>query len=103
MDIVLERLVYYEGKLGTLGAVAVVVFSLVIGLGHGHLEKALGPLDLGGNLGQITDLERSAVLFNNLHQVDVVEHQIAVHNHKLILREIEGLVDKVDVLVFHPS
>ena len=92
---------HHEGELGTLGAVAVMVFALIIGLGHGHLEQTLGTLDLGGNLGKVRNLERSAVLLDDIHEVDVIEQQIAVCHHKFVLREIEGLVNKVDVLVFH--
>ena len=101
MHVVLQGLVYHEGELGTLGAVAVMVFALIIGLGHSHLEQALCPLDLRGNLGKITDFQRRAILLDNLHEVNVVEHQVSVHYHEFILREIEGLINQVDVFVFH--
>ena len=51
VNVVLEGLVHHKSELGTLGAVAVVVLPPVIGLGHGHLEQTLGPLDLRRNLG----------------------------------------------------
>ena len=103
MDVVLEGLMHHEGELGALGAVAVVVLALVIGLGHGHLEKTFGPLDLGGNLGKVGKLERSTVFLNDFHEVDVVEQQVAVCYHEFVLREVEGLVNQVDVLVFHST
>ena len=95
-------LVDHKGKLGTLGAVAVMVLSLIIRFSHSHLEQAFGPLDLRGNLGQVTDFQRRAILLNDFHKVDVVEHQIAVHHHEFVLGEVEGLIYKVNVLVFHP-
>ena len=78
-----------------------MVFALIIGLGHSHLEQAFGPLDLRGNLGQVTDFQRRAILLNDFHKVDVVEQQVSVHYHKFVLREIEGLFNQVDVFVFH--
>ena len=78
-----------------------MVLSLVIRLGHGNLEKALCPLDLGGNLGKVGEFEGSTVLLNDFHKVNVIEHQISVHHHKFVLGEVEGLIYKVNVLVFH--
>ena len=101
VNVVFEGFVEHEGKLRTLGAVAVIVLALVVGFSHGHLEKALCPLDLGRNLGKIGNLEGSTVLLYYLHEIYVIEHQIAVYHHEFILGEVEGLVYKVNVLVFH--
>ena len=101
MDVVLEGLVHHEGELRTLGAVAVVILSLVVRLGHSHLEQTFGPLDLRRNLGEVRQLQGGAVLLDDFHQVDVVEKQIAVRHHEFVLREVKGLVNKVYVLVLH--
>ena len=78
-----------------------MVLSLVIRFSHSHLEKALCPLNLGRDLGKIGNLEGSTVLLNDFHKVNVIEHQIAVHHHEFVLGEVEGLIYKVNVLVFH--
>ena len=103
VDVVAEGLMQDKGELGTLGAVAVMVVALVVRFGHGHLEQALGALDLGGDLRQIRQLQRRAVTIDDFHQIDVVEHQIPVDDHEFILREVERLFDQVDVLVLHFS
>ncbi len=46
MDIVLEDFFKHEFKLGTLGTVAVMVFSVIANLGHGIAEHPLGSLYL---------------------------------------------------------
>ena len=103
VDVVLHRLLEHEREVARLGAVAVVVRALVIDLGHRHVEHALGSVDLLRDLGQVGDLERRAVLFDQLHERNVVEEQLAVLDRELVLREIERLFDQVNVLVFHGS
>ena len=85
------------------GAVAIIVGAVVVGLGYCDIEHTLGALYLRGDFGQISNLERSAVLLDDLHQRDVVEVEFAIFCAELILREIEGLVDQIVVFVFHPS
>ena len=101
MDVVLHGLFEHEGEVARLGAVAVVVGALVVDLCHGHVEHAFGAVDLLGDLRQVGDLERGSVLFDDLHEGDVVEIELVVLDGELILREIERLFDQVDVLVFH--
>ena len=101
MDVVLERLLQHEREMARFGAVAVVVHPLVVDLGHRHVEHALGPVDLLGDLRQVGDLERRAVLLDELHQRNVVELQLPLLHRELVLGKIEGLFDQIDVLVFH--
>ena len=101
MDVVLQGLLKYEGEVRALGAVAVVVVSLVVDLGHGHVEHPLGPLYLGGYFGQIRYLQRCAVLLDDVHHRDVVKIESPVFYAEFVLRKLEGLLDQIDVLVLH--
>ena len=103
VDVVLHGLLQYEREMARLGAVAIVVRTLVIDLRHRHVEHALGAVDLLGDLRQVGNFERGSVLFDQFHQRNVVEIQLVVLDGELILREIERLFDQVDVLVFHGS
>ena len=87
--------------MGTFRTVAVVVRSLIIHFGHRYIEKTFGSLNLRGNLGEVGDFERCAVLFDDIHQRNIMEIQLIVLNRKLILREFEGLFNQIDVFVFH--
>ena len=78
-----------------------VVGAFVVGLGYGYVEHAFGPLDLTAYLGQIGNLERGSVLFDDFHERDVVEVELAIFGAKFVLRKLKCLVDEVVVLVFH--
>ena len=86
-----------------LRAEAVVVTAFVVGLCDGHVEPAFRFLDVGGNLRQIGDFQRRAVLFDDVHQRYFVEYQVVVFHVELFLREVVGLRNQIDVLGFHPS
>ncbi len=101
VDVVLHRLFEHEREVARLGAVAVVVRTVVVDLGHRHVEHAFGTVDLLRNLRQVGDLERRAVLLDELHQRNVVELQLPLLHRELVLGKIEGLFDQIDVLVFH--
>ena len=92
MDVVLHGLFQHEREVARLGAVAIVVRTLVVDLRHRHVEHALGAVDLLGDLRQVGDFERSSVLFDQFHQRNVVEIQLVVLDGELILREIERSV-----------
>ena len=51
VDVVLEGFAEHEFKVRRLGAVAVIVAALVVSLGDGDVEEALGALYLRANLG----------------------------------------------------
>ena len=101
--VVLERLLEDKLEMRTLGAIAIVICTLVIHLGHSHVEHTLCPLDLRRDLWQVSDLERSAILVDDVHHVDVVEVELAILYHELILRKLKCLVNQINVLVLHFS
>ena len=103
MDVVLEGLPEHELEMGTFRTVAVMVGSLVVGLGHRHVEHSLRPLYLGGNLGQVGYLQGSPVLVDDVHHVDAVEIQFPVLHLELVLRKFKRLVNQIYVLVLHFS
>ena len=86
-----------------LGAVAIVIGTLVIDLRHRYVEHAFGAVDLLGNLRQVGDRERRSVLFAEFHERNIVEIQLEILYRELVLREVERLLDQVDVLVFHKA
>ena len=98
-----EALLQNEGEMRTFRAVTVVVAALVVYFGHGHVEHPFGPVDLGRDFRQIGDLQRGAVLLNDVHQRNIVEIQFIVHYRELVLRKFESLFDQIDVLVFHAA
>ena len=83
--LILQGLFQHEREMRTFRTVTVIVGTLVIDLGHRHVEHALGTVYLLRYLRQIGDFQRRPIL---LHR-------------KFILWELERLFDKVDVLVFH--
>ena len=87
----------------TLGAVAVVVRALVVGLSHSNIEESLGTLNLRRYLGQIGYFERCTILLDDVHQRNIVEVEFIIFDSELVLRELESLLNKVDVLVLHFS
>ena len=99
--LVLQGLFQHEREMRTFRTVTVIVGTLVIDLGHRHVEHALGTVDLLRDLGQVGDLERCAVLLDQFHERNVVEVEFVILHRKFILWELERLFDKVDVLVFH--
>ena len=101
MDVILKGLLKDKLKVRALGAIAIVICTLVVNLCHRYIEHTLSPLDLRRNLRQISDLERSAILVDDVHHVDVMEVELTVLYHKLILRKLECLVNQINVLVLH--
>ena len=103
IDVVLERLLQHEREVRALGAIAIVIATLVVDLGHRHIEQAFGALNLRSNLRQIGYLQRRSVLLDYVHQRNLVKIQFVVRHRKLILRKLESLLDQIDILVLHQS
>ena len=99
--LILQGLFQHEREMRTFRTVTVIVGTLVIDLGHRHVEHALGTVYLLRYLRQIGDFQRRPVLLDNIHQRDFVEVEFVILHRKFILWELERLFDKVDVLVFH--
>jgi hypothetical protein len=72
---------------------------LLEGLG----EVGTGLIDLLADLGQVGDAQRRAVLLDDLHQRQIVPGELFVHELELILGEVEGLLDQVDVAGLHAA
>ena len=103
VDVVLEGLFQHKTEVAALGAVTEMVASLVIHLRHGHVEHALGSLDVGTDLGQVGHLQGSPILLDEFHEGNVVPVENSILNVELFLRPFEGLLNQVQVVVFHRS
>ncbi len=86
-----------------LGTVAIVIRTLVVRLGDSHIKQTFRTLYLTADFGQVGNLQRGAVLLDNLHQRDVVEVQFAILGTEFILRKIESLINQIIVLVLHEA
>ena len=67
VDVVFEHLFHHEREMRRLGAVAIVVVSLIIDLSHSYIECTAGTLYVLSYLGQIGYAERCAILFDDVH------------------------------------
>ena len=85
----------------TFRAIAIGIAAFVVGLGDGNVEYSFGFLNLRADFGQVTDLQRGAVLLDDFHQVDPVKVQVVVNHFESFLGKIEGLLDQVTVGVLH--
>ncbi len=85
----------------TFGAVRIVVRAAVIYLCHRHIEQPLRFVDLLRYLRQVGYLERSTVLFDEVHQRDIVEIELVILDGELVCRKFERLFDQVHVLCLH--
>ena len=103
MDIALGSLLYDKLELATLCAVALVMVALVADLCHCVAEHSLGPLDLRCDLREIGEFQRRAIFLDDSHHIDVIDEKIAVLLSEFVLRKIESLIHKIDVLVLHPK
>ena len=101
MNVVLKCFFEYKREMGTLGAVTIMVFTVVIYPGHRHVKHPFGFLYLLTDLWQVTYFERRAILLHQIHCTDVMEIQLVVYHLKLFLREIKSLFYQVDVFVLH--
>ena len=75
-----------------LGTVAVKVGALILMPLHSSLEILLGLVDIDPDLGQVTDLKRCAMFFDQRFQINAVKFQIPVLNFYPLLRKVKGLV-----------
>ncbi len=98
-----QHLVDDVAEVVALGAVEVLVASLIIVRVEGLGEAGAGHLDLLADLGQVADPQGRAVLPQQVHERQVVPDQVVAVELELILREVEGLLDEVDVAGLHCS
>src|SRR5256885_896030 len=85
-----------------LGAVAVIVLSLVLVLFYGIVKHLLCLLYLHPYLGQKGHLERRAVLLYQRADIHTIKlKRIVVIYLKAFLREMEGLLYEISVCIVH--
>jgi hypothetical protein len=97
---VLDGFLQDIAKVIALGTIAVLVFAIVIQRLHGAGKQIARFFDLCSNLGQVSQLERSPVFFNQMHQWYPVENQVAIGiDVETFLWKIEGLVNQVKVSI----
>jgi hypothetical protein len=101
VNVVFEGFVEHEFEVGALGAIAIIVFSLVIVILKGGSEPGFGSLYVFGDLGQISELEGRTVFPDQSHEVYPVKSQFILLQRIFLLGEIIGLIDKIYVLGFH--
>jgi hypothetical protein len=94
-----EGFFHHERKMGALGAVTVIVLSLIFMFFERSGKHLFGLINLHPDLGQVGKLERGTVLFHVLHQVKAIEGEVSVLRVKSFLREIERLLDEVRIRV----
>lgn len=88
--------------MGGLGAIAIRVFSLVIMRFHRIAKVIFGILDAFRNLRQVRQLKRSAVSFDDFHQIDTIEKKFVVLYMKLLRWKVKSLLDQVNVSIHLP-
>jgi hypothetical protein len=99
MDIVLQRLFDDEGKVRAFGAIAIEIFAFILVLLDRGRKHLLRLVDLITDLGQIRQLQRSAVFVDQGFYIDPIELKIVVFDFETILREVKGLRDEVAVRI----
>ncbi len=78
-----------------------MIVTLIIHLGHRHIEQPLGPLYLRGYFRQIRDFQRRPVLLDDIHQRHFMKIKFIVFHTEFILRKLKRLLYQIDILVLH--
>jgi hypothetical protein len=93
VDVVFEGLFHDKTEVAALGAITKVVAAFVVDLGHGHIEHAFRPLDVGADFRQVGHLQWSPILLDEFHQGNVVPMEGVVLNVEFVLGPFKGLFD----------
>ncbi len=97
----LQHLGHHIAELVALGAVEVFVRAVVVVLLESLGEVLPCLVDLLADLREVHDAQRRAVLRDDLRQRQIVPRQQFVVELEFALREVEGLLDQVDVTGLH--
>lgn len=97
----LHDLIQDVSKMIALGAIAVIVAPPVVQRFDRPVEDIFCFFDLRSDPGQIGQFQGGAILLDEMHHRKVMEGQIPVLNVKSLLWKIKGLIDQVEILVFH--
>ena len=101
MDIVFQCFLYHKGEMRALGTITIKIFPLVAVPFDGIRKHFLGLVDLHPDFGEITELEGSPILIDEVFQVNTVKLEIIIAYIKTFLRKIEGLFHQVGVRIIH--
>jgi hypothetical protein len=103
MDIAFERFLYHKTEMRTLGAITVIIFTLVLVLFKGSGEHALGLFYLHTDLRKIGQLKGRAMLSNECLKVKTIEGKITFVDLNSLLGKIERLLDKIEIRIRHAA
>jgi len=99
MNSTLNGLFQDKGKVRTLRAVTIVIIALIIYSIHAGSKPVSRPIDVLGNLREVSKLQRSTVLSDEFHEGNSVEFKLIFRiDLKFLLGKFERLVDEVAVL-----
>lgn len=101
VNVIFEGFLNDVSKMAAFGAIAVIIFSLVMLAFHRTVKPILRLLDLITDFGEISDLERCAVFINKVFQGDAVKTQVAIMQIEAFLWKIICLLNEVKVTVLH--
>ena len=98
MDIrVLHRLFHDKGKVGGFRTVAIRVFAVIFKFLKSTVKSGLYKPDIFADPWQIGELQGSSILFNYIHDWNIVKQQFVITYFKFFLRELEGLFNQLSV------
>ena len=101
MHAVLQGFFDYKGERRALGAIAVIVLSVVTVLFNSIIKHLLSLVYLHAYFRQKGKLKRSPVFVNKALHVHAIELQVTVIYFKTLLGEAECLLYKVFVRIIH--
>jgi hypothetical protein len=102
MNLVLQSFFYDKRKVGTFGAIAIVVAAFVFMLLEGLLKHVLCLVYLHPNLWEISNFEGRSVFINKGLDINIVKHQIPIIIQFItFLRKVESLIHQRGVRIVH--
>src|SRR5690606_17528046 len=99
MDVIVQSFIQDKAEMRRLGTITVGIISLIVVLLYSIVEISLRILYVLTDLGQISQLQRSAVGINNLHQINPIEMEVVVLHLKFPRRKVKGLLDQVNIFI----
>src|SRR5262245_39833268 len=97
MNVILQCFFQYEGEMRRLRAIAIGVLAIILEALHCVVESRLYETNVFADAWKVSELERGAVLLDDIHQRHVVEEQLVLPNFELFLGELKGLFNEFAV------
>ena len=91
MNAVFQHFFHHKREMRAFGTVAIMIIAFVIDLSHRYIEHAPCFLDIFGNLGQVSNAKRGAVLFNNIHKWNAEPAQFVFIHSEFLIGKFKGL------------